>query len=150
MRLKAFALIAAACIAIPAGAATAWPAPADLQITDALARPTPPAATVGVVYFSITNRGSQDDQLLSLSTTVADGVEMHETHSVQGMMQMRQVTQVNCPAGASVKAQAGGLHIMLLGLKHPLVEGEQFELLLRFRDAGSLRVPVMVRRGVDG
>lgn len=144
MRLKVLAFLAVAFSAIPA-----WAAAADLLITDALARPTPPGATVGVVYFSIANRGSQDDQLLSLSTAMADSVEMHQTQTVKGVMQMRQVTRVSCPAGATVKAQAGGLHIMLLGLKHPLVDGEQFELLLRFRDAGSLRVPVTVRRGVD-
>ena len=144
MRFKALALIAVAFSALPA-----WAAAADLLITDAQARPTPPAAKVGVVYFSITNRGSQDDQLLSLSTAVADSVEVHETQTVKGVMQMRQVTRVSCPAGATVKAQAGGLHIMLLGLKHALVDGEQFELLLRFRDAGTLRVAVVVRPGGD-
>lgn len=141
MRAKALALIAL-CLALPA-----WVLAADLQITDALARPTPPSAKVGVVYFSLTNRGDRDDQLLALSTPVADSVEMHETQTVKGVMQMRQVTRVECPAGATVKAQAGGLHIMLLGLKHPLVDGERFELLLRFRDAGSLRVPVVVQQG---
>ena len=144
MRLKALAFLAVAFSAIPA-----WATAADLLIADALARPTPPGAAVGVVYFSITNRGSQDDQLLSLSTAVANSVEMHQTQTVKGVMQMRQVTQISCPAGATVKAQAGGLHIMLLGLKHPLVDGEQFELLLRFRDAGAMRVPVAVRQGVD-
>ena len=57
--------------------------------------------------------------MLSLSTAVADSVEMHQTQTVKGVMQMRQVTLVSCPAGATVKAQAGGLHIMLLGLKRP-------------------------------
>jgi copper(I)-binding protein len=141
MRFKALALIAL-CLGLPP-----WALAADMQITAAVARPTPPAAKVGVVYFSLTNRGSQDDQLLALSTSVADSVEMHETQTVNSVMQMRQVTRLECPAGATVKAQAGGLHIMLLGLKRPLVDGERFELLLRFRDAGSLRVPVVVRQG---
>jgi copper(I)-binding protein len=33
---------------------------------------------------------------------------------------------------------------MLLGLTHPLAAGMQFPLLLRFRDAGSLTVQVVV------
>jgi copper(I)-binding protein len=62
-------------------------------------------------------------------------------------MQMRQVLSVACPAGATVKIQPGGLHIMLLGLKQPLVEGARLDLTLRFRDAGSLSLQVPVQNG---
>jgi periplasmic copper chaperone A len=60
---------------------------------------------------------------------------------------MRQVSAVSCPAGATVKVEPGGLHVMLLGLKHPLIEGTRFELTLRFRDAGAVVLQVPVRNG---
>jgi Copper chaperone PCu(A)C len=58
------------------------------------------------------------------------------------------VASVICPAGASVKVEPGGLHVMLLGLKRPLIQGDGFDLTLRFRDAAPLLVHVPVRNGM--
>lgn len=124
-----------------------WGGAADIQIADAWARPTPPTAQVGAVYFSVSNRGPKQDTLLSVSSTVAGSVEIHETQTIKGVMQMRPVVSVSCPAGATVKVEPGGLHVMLLGLKQPLIEGTRMELTLRFRDAGLLTIQVPVQNG---
>jgi copper(I)-binding protein len=58
-------------------------------------------------------------------------------------MQMRPVESLECPPGLT-KIEPGGLHVMLLGLTHPLAAGTAFPLTLRFRDAGSLTVQVVV------
>jgi copper(I)-binding protein len=115
----------------------------DLAVTDPWSRPTPPVASVGAVYFSITNGSHKADRLLSISTPIARQVELHETRSVQGTMQMRPVEALECPPGLT-KIEPGGLHVMLLGLTHPLTAGTEFPLTLRFRDAGSLTVQVVV------
>jgi copper(I)-binding protein len=57
---------------------------------------------------------------------------------------MRPVESIECPPGVTVKIEPGGLHVMLLGLTHPLVAGTKFPLTLRFRDAGSMTVQVVV------
>jgi periplasmic copper chaperone A len=126
------------------GAQTAEARIGNLIISDARARPTPPVISVGAVYFSITNTGSTADRLLSVSTPVATKVELHESRSVQGVVEMRAVTAVECPPGKTVKAAPGGLHVMLLGLAAPLVAGSEFMVSLQFRDAGvvTLKVPV--------
>jgi periplasmic copper chaperone A len=82
--------------------------------------------------------------LIGISSPVARAVEIHESRMVQGLMQMRAVTFVECPPGAAVKIEPGGLHVMLIGLMHPLQAGMEFPLSLRFRDAGvlTLQVPV--------
>ena len=120
---------------------------ANLQVTQAWSRPTPPTASVGVVYFWITNSGTQADRLLELSSPIAGKAEIHESRNVQGAMQMRAVTYVNCPPGSTVKIEPGGLHVMLVGLTRPLVAGTVFALTLQFRDAGALtlQVPVEAR-----
>jgi copper(I)-binding protein len=114
-------------------------------IVEVRARATPPGISVGAIYFSIKNTGSAADRLVSVSTPVAGKVELHETHLVNGVMQMREVTSVECPAGATVKATPGGLHVMLLGLAAPLAAGTQINVSLQFRDAGvlMLKVPVV-------
>jgi len=129
----------------PLHAQTAETRVGNLIISEARARPTPPGISVGAVYFSITNLGLTADRLLSVSTPVASKVEFHESRSVHGVLEMRAVTAVECPSGATVKAMPGGLHVMLLGLAGPLAAGTEFTVSLHFRDAGvlTLKVPVV-------
>jgi periplasmic copper chaperone A len=108
-------------------------------------RPTPPTATVGVVYFSITNMGHSTDSLIGVTSSIAEKVELHESRNVQGVVEMRAMTAVEFPPSTIVKSEPGGLHMMLIGLTHPLVAGTSFALSLEFRDAGvmTLQVPVV-------
>jgi periplasmic copper chaperone A len=117
---------------------------ADMVVAHPWSRPTPPAATVGAVYFTITNLGRKADRLMAISTPVAGKVEMHESRNVQGMVQMRAVASIECLPGETVNIKPGGLHVMLLDLTHPLAAGAQFPLLMRFRDAGTVTVMVQV------
>jgi periplasmic copper chaperone A len=138
-KFPAFLLLAAA---LPQ-----WAAAADIQVIQAWARPTPPTAQVGAVYFSVKNSGAREDELVAVSSSAAASVEIHQTQTVKGMMQMRQVASVSCPAGATLKIEPGGLHVMLLGLKQPLLDGSKMDLTLRFRDAGVLSIQVPIQNG---
>jgi copper(I)-binding protein len=115
-----------------------------ITVSQAWARPTPPAATVAAVYFSISNSGSQADRLEAVSSPIATKVELHESRNVQGVIEMREVTALECPAGATLRSEPGGLHVMLTGLNRPLTAGSAFSLALRFRDAGVLTLQVAV------
>ena len=116
----------------------------NLQVAGASARATPPGATVGVIYFSIKNTGAAADVLESVSTPAARTVQLHATSVVNGVMQMREVKAVACPPGATVKAEPGGLHVMLIGLAAPLTLGTSLDVSLKFHAAGvlTLKVPV--------
>lgn len=119
----------------------------SLTISQAWSPATPPTATVAAVYFSINNAGSQADLLLALSSPIAARVELHESRDVRGVIEMRELSSLPCPAGATVVSKPGGLHVMLIGLNQPLTAGTAFPLALRFRDAGNLtlRIPVVNR-----
>jgi hypothetical protein len=119
----------------------------QLTVTQAWSRPTPPGATVGAVYFSIENLGSKADLLMAVSSPIAAKVELHESRNVRGVLEMRELTSVPCPAAATVVSEPGGLHVMLIGLTRPLVAGTAFPVSLRFRDAGNLtlQIPVLSR-----
>jgi copper(I)-binding protein len=54
------------------------------------------------------------------------------------------LAQLDCPPHGTVKFEPGGLHIMLVGLAHPLASGSDFPLTLRFEKAGELTVRVRV------
>lgn len=126
----------------PAGASDY--ATGNLIVAPPWSSPTPPVATVGAVYFSLTNTGAKADRLTAISSPIARHVEIHESRVVQGTMQMRAVTFVDVPAGATVKIEPGGLHIMLVGLARPLTPGMEFPMALTFRDRGVLNVMVTV------
>jgi periplasmic copper chaperone A len=116
----------------------------QIAVTQAWSRPTPPAATVAAVYFSINNRGTKADQLVALSSPIAAKVILHQSRNEQGVVKMREMTALPCPAGATVMSEPGALHVMLIGLNRPLAAGMVFPLSLQFRDAGNLTVQVAV------
>ena len=126
-------------------AVAAHGADTGLIIGHVWARPSPPGVSVAAVYLDLRNQGSADDRLLRLATPVASAVQLHETHDNHGMMSMRPLPFVDVPAGVTVKAAPGALHIMLLGLKKPLLDGDTFVLTLVFANAGELTVQVRVR-----
>ena len=56
-------------------------------------------------------------------------------------MRMRQVTDgIAIPAKGSVELKPGGYHIMFMGLKQQVMEGEEFTGTLTFEKAGTVTV----------
>jgi periplasmic copper chaperone A len=109
------------------------------------ARATPAGAQTGAVYMTLDNKTDAADRLTGASSNVAAQVQVHEMAVVDGVMQMRQLTDgLPIPAGGSVTLKPGSYHVMLIGLKKPLTPGETFPLTLTFAKAGniSVRVPV--------
>lgn len=118
---------------------------ADITVTDTYARASAGAAQVGAAFMTIGNSGTTADSLVAASTPAAAETELH-THMMEGdMMRMRQIPSIDVPAGGTVALQPGGLHVMLMGLKAPLKEGETFPLTLKFAKAGDLTVQVPVK-----
>ena len=128
-----------------AGAATAQPAPGQpsIAVTNAWARATPGAAKTGAVYVTLTDTG-QPDQLTGASTPAADMAELHETRNMNGVMQMRPVPELALELDKPVTFAPGGYHVMLMGLKQPLKQGQSFPLTLTFAHAQPVTVQVKI------
>ena len=105
--------------------------------------PTADGMPMGVAYFTLTNHGDSD-ALLSAQTPVAASVEFHQTSIADGMARMRPLTQIDIAAGATVRVKPGGIHLMLVDLKQPLVVGTRVPLTLTFRVAGKVEVQLQV------
>jgi periplasmic copper chaperone A len=125
-----------------AGAALAQPS--QLEVNNAWARATAGKQDTGVAYATI--QSATADRLVSASTPVAKKAELH-TMSMQSMvMKMRPLAGLDVPAVQPVTLKPGGDHIMLLGLTHPLREGQSFPLTLEFEKAGPRTVTVTVEK----
>jgi len=136
-------ILVALCIA---AALAAPPALAgELAVVNAWSRSTPPAVKVGVVYFTLRNDTKKSDRLLKLSSPLAANVEVHRTEVMDGIARMREVAVLHVEAGQTLDFQPGGLHVMLTGLRQPLVAGTAFDLEFLFEVAGPRKVRVDVR-----
>ena len=114
-----------------------------LTVGHPVARATAPGQPVGGAFMTITNAGA-DDRLLSISAANAASVELHTMKMEGDVMRMREVDAIALPAGQTVKLQAGGYHVMLMGLKAPLKAGDRFPATLKFEKAGELKVEINV------
>ncbi len=119
---------------------------ADVTVLNAKARASlTPTATTGAVYFSVMNKGTADDRLLSISTPAAAMAMIHETTMVGDVMKMRMVDGgMNIAAGTTTEMKAGGTHVMLMGLKAPLKKGDTLAMELVFEKAGVVKLDVPV------
>lgn len=118
----------------------------NIVITQAWSRATPGGAQVAGGYLTIENRGTLPDRLLSGSIEAARKIEIHEMAMDNGVMTMRPVEGgLFVEAGKAVKFEPGGRHLMLIGLKAPLNEGEQVPVSLQFETAGKVTVPFAVQ-----
>ncbi|MFZ5909421.1 MAG: copper chaperone PCu(A)C [Chloroflexota bacterium] len=128
-----FAMLLAACSAAGSG---------EFQVRDAWARPGL-AGGNSAVFFVIVNPGGADS-LLSVSSEVAEAVELHMTMMQDGNMQMAHQMNVPVPTGETV-FKPGGLHVMLIGLKDDLKAGDTFTVALAFEKAGEQTLTVTVK-----
>jgi copper(I)-binding protein len=112
------------------------------------ARPTAGPNKLGAAYLILKNAGQEADTLQSVSSPDAEKVEVHEhIQDAQGIMRMRPVGGgLQIPAGGTVEFKPGGYHLMLIGLKHNLEEGQQIPLKLRFANAGDLDIEIKVEK----
>ena len=118
----------------------------ELAVTNAWSRTTPPGVTVGVVYFKLNNDTGKSDRLLKISSPVAAKVQVHRTEILDGIARMREVAVLHVDANQTLDFAPNGMHVMLMGLRKPLVDGQKFELELLFEIAGPRKVQVVVRK----
>lgn len=143
-----FTLLAA--IALAAVAHAHQYAVGNLVIGHPWSRPTASGMPTGVAYLSITNNGPREDTLLAASTPAAARVEFHRTSVEAGMARMRPAGVLVVGPNITVTAEPGGLHLMLVDLKAPLVAGTFVPLVLKFKSAGEITVQLKVEASHGG
>ncbi len=146
---RALALLAALIVASwaaggPPAAAHGYGA-GDLQVRHPWTRATPPGATVAAGYLEVRNSGQQPDRVVGASTPAAERVEFHVQVQEGDVLKMREMKDFGVPARQRLTLRPGGSHLMLIGLKQPLVKGGRVPLTLRFERAGELQIELEVQ-----
>ena len=137
------AAIFAAVLAMPAQAEDVTAG--GLKISAPWARATPKGASVGGGYMKITNTGTAPDRLVGGSTDISSRFEIHEMSMDNGVMKMRPVANgIEIKPGQTVEFKPGGYHVMFVGLKGALDQGQHVKATLEFEKAGKVDVDFTV------
>jgi copper(I)-binding protein len=144
--MKYVTLLVAAALSLAVGAAAAEDFTAgNITISSPWARATPKGTTVGAAYMTLTNKGTEADRLVGGSSPVAGKLEVHEMSMRNGVMTMRPVEGgLEIKPSQTVVLKPESFHIMLIGLKQPLVKGEHVKATLEFAKAGKVDVDYAV------
>jgi len=139
--MKRLALTAALAALLASPALAADYTAGSLKISTPWARATPKGAQVGGGYMTITNTGTAPDRLVGGSTGVSSGFELHEMSMDGGVMKMRMLKDgLEIKPGETVALKPGGYHVMFMGLKDQLKQGDTFKGTLQFEKAGKVEI----------
>jgi periplasmic copper chaperone A len=122
------------------------PAASTVVVEQPWARATPKGAKTGAAYMTLKNNGTSVDRLLSAITPLADQVQFHKVTEDNGVSRMREVRSVELEPGAEIIFKPGEMHMMMVGLKQPLIEGQTLPLTLHFENAGNIEVTVPIEK----
>ena len=113
-----------------------------MQVDDVWVQPTDPGAENVSFYATIRNTGDVEDRLVAAHSGNCESLEVHRTEMIDGVVEMRPVegAEVLIPAGGSLLLEPGGLHVMCIGLRESLVEGESASFELEFDVRGVVPV----------
>jgi len=143
MRIRQYLLILCAFLLASTGHAVEK-ASDVIHAENPFARASIPGMAMSAVFMKLKNTGSHEHLLIEADSGVARNIELHGHIMQDGVMRMRQMAHIHIKPGQDKVLKPGGLHIMLIGLKAPLIEGGDFKLKLTFDDGSEqmLTVPV--------
>ncbi|MBC7685037.1 MAG: copper chaperone PCu(A)C [Bdellovibrionales bacterium] len=119
---------------------------AQVSVTAPWVRATVPAQKSTGAYLHL--QSAVAARLVGVSSPVAAAAEMHRMDMQGETMKMRQVDAIELPAGKGVNLSSGTYHVMLVGLKRQLKEGDAVPLTLvvqgkdKRRETVTVKVPV--------
>jgi len=115
-----------------------------VAIMNSWVRESHPAATVNAGYMTLVNVGDEDVTLAKVESDAFNKIEVHEMAVVDGMMEMREVTDLTIPAKGQISFEPGGKHLMLMGPRTQLEKGQKVDMTLTFKSGKKQTVSVQV------
>ena len=117
----------------------------DVVVEGAWSRASIGTTRPGPAYMTIRNTGDAPVALTGIATPLAMMSEIHETSTnAVGVTAMTPAGEIIIAPGGSVALEPGGLHVMLMQLQTPMMEGQAFPLTLLFDDGGEMTVEVPI------
>jgi copper(I)-binding protein len=142
-------VLAASALLLAAPAAARDVTKGDLTLVQPQMRASLGRAPTTGGYVTIRNAGARPDRLLSASCACAERVELHTHQMSGGVGRMTRVPAIAVPAKGETVLAPGGAHLMFIGLKGRLADGQEQPVTLVFERAGKVTARFPVRARVE-
>lgn len=117
-----------------------------VDVVQPYARAVPAGQSNSAIFMRLKNNSARPVSLIRAQSGVAEAVELH-THTMdQGVMKMRQVSEVQIPGNGMTHLKPGGYHIMLIGLKQNLFAGQKISVKLHFSNGEMAVVEMPIQK----
>ena len=117
----------------------------DIMVHESWARASIGSAPNSAAYMQLMTHGDQADKLIAVETPAAERAELHD-HILDGdVARMQKIEAIDVKPGEPITLEPGGLHVMLMGVKDKLNEGDVLPLTLTFEKAGEVTLEVPIK-----
>jgi copper(I)-binding protein len=134
------------CLLLSASAAVGAAPACSPSIGQAWVRAAPPGARSLAGYLVLRNPCAAAVEVVDVESRDFGLPMIHRTEQVDGVSRMRPAGRLVVAAGAELRFEPNGLHLMLMKPLRPLAEGDTVRLRLVLADGRRLYVEVPVRR----
>jgi hypothetical protein len=105
---------------------------------------------VTAAYLIVKNTGDAD-QLIKATSPISSNVQLHEVITEGSTSKMQEKPGgFEVPANGMLELKSGGYHIMMLGLKAPVTEGQVVPITLTFQKAGEVTIMAAAKPAASG
>ena len=115
----------------------------SIAVVEAYA-PAPIMPETAALYFTLQNRATEPDTILSVSVDVADSATLHTQVMAGSSMRMSPLANMPVPALGAARLTPGGNHVMLTALRGAIVEGDEIHVEVTLARAGTIAFSVPV------
>lgn len=113
---------------------------ANVEVSGAYIRQTPPNAKNTAIFLTITNKSNKDITLINAQCDLSDNVELHTVVKEGNKMTMVKVPEMSIKANSSTELKPRGNHIMLFNIKKPVTKDTKVDLTLSFSNGEKLKI----------
>ena len=96
------------------------------------------------VYLSVFNYTENDIKIKVIDSNLSEKTEIHEVVVNNDIVKMKKINSLAIKSKSEFYFQPGGTHIMLMGLKKKMIDGDTFKLSFQIDDGSIKQAEVIV------
>ncbi len=122
-----------------------FPQANTIEISDAYMVETPKKFPAAAIFMMVSNNTDIDDRMIGFKTDRAGRAELHTMETKNDIMKMRRVDGYDIASGDMHTLKPMADHIMVFDMVSDFVDGETFDGVVVFENAGEVPVTIIVK-----
>ena len=119
----------------------------NITITNSYIRLMPPSMSMTAAFMEIKNISNKNISIVNVKSNLAKFTELHTSiMKSDGNMQMKHIKSVKLPSNKMVHFKRGGKHIMMMGLREKLHEGDTHKITIILNNGNQIEKLFTVKR----